>query len=296
MRRRERAATGGPPSSGGGRRCRTRGRAGSGRHRTAMAPDAGGCGFRAGRDPRSTPVPRSPSRSRRARPRGRAAAVHRLPAPRPEFRIADTFTDSLARLTGDEQKAVKTTAFDLQMNPANPGMSFHKLDKAQGQELLVGARQQRHPADRPQDARRACCSATSITTTRPTRGPSGASWRRIRRPARRSWWRFASASRRSPFPSTSRWQQPAPRQAAAVCAAFRRGVAGLRCAGRMAGRRAAGRRRQLCWTWPTICRARRPRRCWSWRPAVSRSVRSASAPRRDSIRSSIPTRSAASAS
>lgn len=47
-----------------------------------------------------------------------------------EFRIADTFTDSLARLTGDEQKAVKTTAFDLQMNPANPGMSFHKLDKA----------------------------------------------------------------------------------------------------------------------------------------------------------------------
>ena len=47
-----------------------------------------------------------------------------------EFRIADTFTDSLAKLTGEEQKAVKTTAFDLQMNPANPGMSFHKLDKA----------------------------------------------------------------------------------------------------------------------------------------------------------------------
>ena len=47
-----------------------------------------------------------------------------------EFRISDTFTDSLARLTGDEQKAVKTTAFDLQMNPANPGMSFHKLDNA----------------------------------------------------------------------------------------------------------------------------------------------------------------------
>ena len=47
-----------------------------------------------------------------------------------EFRISDTFTDSLARLTGDEQKAVKTTAFDLQINPANPGMSFHKIDKA----------------------------------------------------------------------------------------------------------------------------------------------------------------------
>ena len=46
------------------------------------------------------------------------------------FRIADTFTASLAKLTGEEQKAVKTTAFDLQINPANPGMSFHKLDKA----------------------------------------------------------------------------------------------------------------------------------------------------------------------
>lgn len=46
------------------------------------------------------------------------------------FRIADTFTNNLARLTGDEQKQVKTTAFDLQINPANPGMSFHKLDKA----------------------------------------------------------------------------------------------------------------------------------------------------------------------
>jgi hypothetical protein len=41
------------------------------------------------------------------------------------LRIADTFTDSLLRLTGDEQKAVKTTAFDLQVNPANPGMQFH---------------------------------------------------------------------------------------------------------------------------------------------------------------------------
>ncbi len=47
-----------------------------------------------------------------------------------DFRIADTFTDSLARLTGDEQKAVKTTAFDLQVNPAGPGLSFHKLAKA----------------------------------------------------------------------------------------------------------------------------------------------------------------------
>ena len=47
-----------------------------------------------------------------------------------DFRIADTFTDSLARLNGDEQKAVKTTAFDLQLNPVNPGMQLHKIDKS----------------------------------------------------------------------------------------------------------------------------------------------------------------------
>ena len=46
------------------------------------------------------------------------------------FRISDTFTDSLARLTGSEQKAVKTTAFDLQMNPAQPGLKFHRVDRA----------------------------------------------------------------------------------------------------------------------------------------------------------------------
>jgi mRNA-degrading endonuclease RelE of RelBE toxin-antitoxin system len=45
------------------------------------------------------------------------------------FRIADTFTQSLARLTNDEQKAVKTTAFDLQLDPTGKGLSFHKLDK-----------------------------------------------------------------------------------------------------------------------------------------------------------------------
>ena len=47
-----------------------------------------------------------------------------------EFRIADTFTDSLSRLTREEQKAVKTTAFDLQMNPVNPGMQMHRIDKS----------------------------------------------------------------------------------------------------------------------------------------------------------------------
>ena len=46
-----------------------------------------------------------------------------------QFLIADTFTDSLAKLTGEEQKLAKTTAFDLQLNPENPGMQFHRLDK-----------------------------------------------------------------------------------------------------------------------------------------------------------------------
>src|SRR6266478_3281522 len=53
-----------------------------------------------------------------------------------EFRIADTFTESLARLTGEEQKAVKITAFDLQMHPAHPGMQLHKLDKARDPHFL----------------------------------------------------------------------------------------------------------------------------------------------------------------
>ncbi len=52
-----------------------------------------------------------------------------------DFRIADTFTDSLAKLTGDEQKAVKTTAFDLQMNPANPSMQLHKLERAKDKDF-----------------------------------------------------------------------------------------------------------------------------------------------------------------
>lgn len=47
-----------------------------------------------------------------------------------DFRIADTFTDSLGRLMPDEQKSVKHTAFDLQMNPMTPGMNFHALKRS----------------------------------------------------------------------------------------------------------------------------------------------------------------------
>lgn len=47
-----------------------------------------------------------------------------------DFRISDTFTDSLGRLTAQEQKAVKTTAFDLQLDPSAPGLSFHRIERA----------------------------------------------------------------------------------------------------------------------------------------------------------------------
>jgi len=63
------------------------------------------------------------------------------------FRIAHTFTESLARLTGDEQKAVKTTPFDFQMSPAGSGLSFHKIDKSKhknaGQRAALGLAQVR---------------------------------------------------------------------------------------------------------------------------------------------------------
>lgn len=48
-----------------------------------------------------------------------------------EFRIADTFIDSLAKLNNEDQKAVKTTIFDLQVDPSNPGLDYHKLERSQ---------------------------------------------------------------------------------------------------------------------------------------------------------------------
>lgn len=46
------------------------------------------------------------------------------------FCIADTFTKGLQKLTSQEQKAVKTTVFDLQLDPAAPGLQFHRIDKS----------------------------------------------------------------------------------------------------------------------------------------------------------------------
>lgn len=51
------------------------------------------------------------------------------------LRIADTFTDALTRLTGQEQAAVKQAAFDLQVNPASPGLSLHRVDRARDKDF-----------------------------------------------------------------------------------------------------------------------------------------------------------------
>jgi hypothetical protein len=37
------------------------------------------------------------------------------------FPISDTFTVSLTKISSEEQKAIKATTFDLQLNPADPG-------------------------------------------------------------------------------------------------------------------------------------------------------------------------------
>lgn len=46
------------------------------------------------------------------------------------FCIADSFPKALAKLPAQEQKAVKTTVFDLQVDPAHPSLQFHRIDKS----------------------------------------------------------------------------------------------------------------------------------------------------------------------
>jgi mRNA-degrading endonuclease RelE of RelBE toxin-antitoxin system len=47
-----------------------------------------------------------------------------------DFRIADTFTDALTRLPAQDQKAVKVSVMDLQLNPSAPGLQMHRIDKS----------------------------------------------------------------------------------------------------------------------------------------------------------------------
>jgi len=57
-----------------------------------------------------------------------------------DFLIADEHTWSLSRLTGDEQRAVQTTAFDLQTDPAAPGSQLHgRMDASASPRVTGGA-------------------------------------------------------------------------------------------------------------------------------------------------------------
>lgn len=47
-----------------------------------------------------------------------------------DFRIADTFTDALARLPAQDQKAVKVSVMDLQLDPSAPGLQMHRIDQS----------------------------------------------------------------------------------------------------------------------------------------------------------------------
>jgi hypothetical protein len=46
------------------------------------------------------------------------------------FLIADSFTASFNRLSGPDQKAVKASVFDLQMDPTGNGLQLHRIDKS----------------------------------------------------------------------------------------------------------------------------------------------------------------------
>lgn len=46
------------------------------------------------------------------------------------FLIADTFTAAFSRLSTQDQKAVKASVFDLQMDPTGNGLQLHRIDKS----------------------------------------------------------------------------------------------------------------------------------------------------------------------
>ncbi|MCY4319425.1 MAG: UvrD-helicase domain-containing protein [Alphaproteobacteria bacterium] len=46
------------------------------------------------------------------------------------FRIADTFTKALSKLSAQEQSVAKITIFELQQDSSTPGLKFHRIDKS----------------------------------------------------------------------------------------------------------------------------------------------------------------------
>lgn len=51
------------------------------------------------------------------------------------FLHADTFQVSLDLLSSEEQRASKLAAFELQMNPANPGLQCHRLENIRNEHI-----------------------------------------------------------------------------------------------------------------------------------------------------------------
>jgi superfamily I DNA/RNA helicase len=49
--------------------------------------------------------------------------------------LSDTFSTSLGKLTPDEQKATKLTVVDFQLNPENPGHSFHRIERTKDKDF-----------------------------------------------------------------------------------------------------------------------------------------------------------------
>ncbi len=47
-----------------------------------------------------------------------------------QFRIADSFSKALGKLSAQEQSAAKITVFDLQQDPSASGLKFHRIDKS----------------------------------------------------------------------------------------------------------------------------------------------------------------------
>lgn len=47
--------------------------------------------------------------------------------------LAASFTSALSKLANDEQKQAKLTAYDLQVNPDQPGLQMHRIDKSRDQ-------------------------------------------------------------------------------------------------------------------------------------------------------------------
>ena len=182
-----------------------------------------------------------------------------------EFRIADTFTDSLARLTGDEQKAVKTTAFDLQMNPANPGMQFHKLDKAKDKNFWSV----RVSGDIRLIVHKSRGSLLLCYVDHHDKAYDWAergSWRRIPRPGPRSSSRSARPCRRSSSRVRARRTSRSPAKLPLFAGLPDDDLLGYGVPPEWLADVRRADEDSSC-LWPTTCRAKPPRRCWSWPPA-----------------------------